>query len=259
MSFSLCCVVGFVSCWWVERRRQTGQETRTHVSVAPATPSSIAITAATGQFSQISAPANIAGEPASHTAEARAREEIEREVALYPQHMLGAAGVTRVILCRNLTRDNAAVGGVFDYENGIVYLNCSDVSDLHQFCWKLHHELFHAFEYGRRREFAGGQWTSLNPTGFDYPSASSTTDVFNGAAGFVSTYAMTDEIEDRAETFSCLMVDPDLIAARAETDPVIRAKVQWIKAFVRSVCPEADDSFWQRVREHRERERSAGG
>jgi hypothetical protein len=61
---------------------------------------------------------------------------------------------------------------------------------------------------------------------------------------FVSDYAMTSEMEDRAETFAMMVSDPQSFEKLAADSPVLKKKAEKVKAIVREFSPGMNKDFW---------------
>ena len=62
--------------------------------------------------------------------------------------------------------------------------------------------------------------------------------------GFVNHYSTTGVEEDKAELFAIMIVAPDYIGERVQTDSVLRAKSKRMKILLQEFCPDMSDVFW---------------
>ena len=99
-------------------------------------------------------------------------------------------------------------------------------------------------------------WAALNAPGFKYGSGGSkaqdqptTSLLTDKLPGFLNHYSTTGVEEDKAEIFANLMVDFEYVQLRAEQDPVLKAKVERMKALLAAFCPAMNDDLWKKVRE----------
>ena len=61
--------------------------------------------------------------------------------------------------------------------------------------------------------------------------------------GFFNNYAATGQEEDKAETWSHMVRNPDFIT----DDPYVHKKIQYLRRVMRDRFPTLDDLFWERV------------
>lgn len=107
------------------------------------------------------------------------------------------------------------------------------------FWWTIYHEFFHIFD----PEVKDKKWKRINRRNFVY-----TGNVFHEArrsgkkrksskleftevdykSDFVSSYAMSEEREDRAETFADMMTEGKNFLRRIEKNSVIKKKMEYI-------------------------------
>jgi hypothetical protein len=151
---------------------------------------------------------------------------LARTFARYPTHVLEAAQIERVTLCTTLEEVGlqSRLVGVADLEARRLLVN------LVGFIWEaddpedqtVHHELFHLLDWALRPATYEDdpEWSKLNVADFAYG-----TNFETEQQGFVTGYAKTNVIEDRACVFQYLMVQPDATCARAERDPILAAKI----------------------------------
>jgi len=120
----------------------------------------------------------------------------------------------------------------------------------------IHHEFFHIIDYRDDGElYADRRWMDLNPVEFQYGSGgknaqddSSASLMTSDRPGFLNSYSRTGVEEDKAEVFANMIVNGGLLAGRASTDPVLRAKMERMKELLAKFCPEIDDTFWEAAR-----------
>ncbi len=167
------------------------------------------------------------------TAEAvtRAAERFFKALEALPEDFIKRSGLRYVTFLERPTLKNVPVGGVAGGET--IFLNV-DFSER-----TVYHEFFHIFD----PKPVERQWTRLNPkkffyTGNDYYSAHLSRNkrkrkdryfaegTFD--ADFVSRYAMSNEVEDRAETFAAMMVEKERFLQRTEKSEVMKRKMKFI-------------------------------
>ena len=151
---------------------------------------------------------------------------------------LGAAfvkksGLKQVVICRNLKLNGMVCAGVA--KDDCMYLAQGATKKI------IFHELFHIFDPKRKNK----DWTMLNNRQFRYwginfpdrpASAASRREFlqyykktgYKFTADFVSNYAQTSEVEDRAETFAVMLVEGMDFQKRVEKSKVLYNKMQFI-------------------------------
>ena len=175
------------------------------------------------------------------------------EFSLYPPSLIRRCGMKRVVLCKDLAFDGQLRAAIPDFEHDTLYLDVLRGGyDRLYVCKVLHHEFFHIVDYrDDGRLYEDKEWAKLNSPGFKYgtggkhaqneASASELTDRF---PGFLNYYSTTGVEEDKAEVFANLIVNSEYVTWRANTDRVVRAKVQLLKKLLAKFCPEVDEAFW---------------
>jgi Putative zinc-binding metallo-peptidase len=171
-------------------------------------------------------------------------------IDIFPTWFLEATKLNTVVLCRNLRLRGVRAGGVAS-SNGIIALDVPIYSPV------IYHELFHIADKQRNNP----EWNKLNNKQFVYGG-----NVFNPDSGkmgnsetqkmvsaksnaairkdFVSDYAMTSEMEDRAETFAMMVSDPQRFEKLAADSPVLKKKAEKVKEIVREFSPGMNKDFW---------------
>ncbi|AXR60989.1 LIC13305 family lipoprotein [Leptospira mayottensis] len=195
-------------------------------------------------------------------------ELLKMEISRYPRGYWIKAGVEYVQLCRNFD------GGSMDLVSNIMYLNVLDeigkrriydsetstfISPLDYYArlGTIHHELTHAVDKSLGFILFDPAWGSLNYAGFQYgnhygPQQNNPhPQVFSHPLpGFVSLYATTNHVEDRAEIGQGIMgpiSDYNRLIRFCQSDPIIAAKVnrtisEWKEFWP---FPGAENSDWK--------------
>ncbi len=109
----------------------------------------------------------------------------------------------------------------------------------------LHHEFFHLLDYsiqGSRSE--DPEWAALNPRDFTYGSGGERTSRFIAyfpplleEPGFLTAYGTMSLAEDKAELFSLLKTEPELVHRRRANDPFVDAKTRLLISRLNEECP----------------------
>jgi hypothetical protein len=196
------------------------------------------------------------------------REEIEPLLArffaamdIFPVRFLKRTGLTAVSFCHDLHFRELPAAGVAS--GNLICLSSGFDSKV------VYHELFHVIDAGPVNE----KWTRLNRPTFAYGgsqfkplggdeelvrrnkrqqqeleqqkqlAAAAAADV-SLRVDFVSDYAMTLEVEDRAETFAFMVADPADFSARCRESGVLVQKAALIRDIVRDYAPAMNKDFW---------------
>ena len=169
---------------------------------------------------------------------------------IFPVRFLQETKLNTVVLCRNLRLNGQLAGGVAS-STGIIALNVPIHTHV------IYHEMFHIAD----KQPVNDEWTKLNSKQFAYggnkfqsddegldksdkrkmSSAKKSTDI---RQDFVSDYATTSEMEDRAETFAVMVTDPKQFEKLASTSPVLKRKADKVKSIVREFSPGMSKDFW---------------
>lgn len=180
-----------------------------------------------------------------------------REFSLYPPALMKLAGLKRVVLCKRLSFAGQLRAAIPDFEHETLYLDVirGGWQPLY-LCKVLHHEFFHMVDY--RDDgllYEDKPWASLNRSTFKYGTGGKNAQRVSEACtltdkypGFLNYYSTTGVEEDKAELFANLIVEPEYVEGRAQTDPVLKAKVQALRALMASFCPDLNGQFWERAR-----------
>ena len=160
-------------------------------------------------------------------------EKFYRTLEKLPPSFLEKSRIRYVIFLDNLTLKNVPAGGVACDDT--IYLNPR--FNAHT----VYHEIFHTFDNCQIN--LNRKWLSLNDKKFVYTGSgfgAVKTNKFrrkrreeNLATGrfdqdFVSRYAMSNDVEDRAETFAFMVVEGPKFLERTEASPVLKRKMEYI-------------------------------
>ena len=173
---------------------------------------------------------DISGSFPSSSVVAKSAERFYKALEYLPPDLIKKSGLKYVTFLRNLKLNGQPAGGAAG--GGVIYLP-PDFAEK-----TVYHEFFHIFEKSRKNE----TWCKFNPPGFRY-----TGNQFYGSKfskkeqkqirknirkddvqeAFVSTYAMSAEGEDRAETFAFMIVEGKRFLKRTK-NPVMKMKMEYI-------------------------------
>ena len=143
------------------------------------------------------------------------------------------SGLKQVIICRNLKLNGMVCAGVA--RGDCMYLSQGATKKI------IYHELFHIFDPKRQNK----EWTKLNDSrfrywGIDFPDRPASGEKrhalaeyyrnigYKFAVDFVSNYAQTSEVEDRAETFAAMVNEGAAFLERTKKSTVLYNKMLFI-------------------------------
>jgi len=164
---------------------------------------------------------------------------------MLPISFIRKSGIRKVLFCSSINYNGSAAAGLASGDT--IYL-ASDNG------WVIYHELFHIADPQRKNS----RWTILNNRNFLY-TGSQFRDVKLTAAqrkkmendptdysgDFASNYAMTFEWEDRAETFTLMLMSPGTFAEKAGASPVLAKKGALIREISKRFSSEMDADYWE--------------
>ena len=181
-------------------------------------------------------------------------------IDIFPVRFLKRTGLDTVVFCHDLKLRGVPAGGVAS--GNVIYLASSFNSHV------VYHELYHVADPSRENT----KWTKLNDKKFAYggskfdPAEGNKRQIERAAAaredaglrgGFVSDYAMSSEVEDRAETFAFRVANPKVFAEQCKTSSVLTQKEALVKDMVRDFSPAMNKDFWVFIAESNDETRLA--
>ena len=161
-------------------------------------------------------------------------ERVFEALEIFPPAFLEKSRIRYVTFLDDLTLRKVPAGGVASGDT--IYLKTTADSRT------VYHELFHTFDPSLQIN-QNRKWMSFNDRNFVYTGSgfiSMKTTKFrrkkrqdNLESGrfdrdFVSRYAMSNDVEDRAETFAFMMAEGPAFLKRAEASPVLKKKMEYI-------------------------------
>jgi hypothetical protein len=180
--------------------------------------------------------------PGVHRSAAQHLRIIDQELARYSRGLLRISGVRQIAFVQSLA-NRSEVGVAFvDFAAGVMYWNLGYDSKDDYLRHAVHHELFHGIDLRLNGAIGNDDpaWLTLNDRGFKYgPGGHIVREGFkadhsDASPGFVSRYARTGAMEDKAETFSNMM-RPDArqwLERQMERDAVLAAKVKHLQGII---------------------------
>ena len=158
-------------------------------------------------------------------------ERFFRALNRLPASFVAKSGLKYVTFVTGLHLNNVPAAGVASGETIWLAADCSIKT--------IYHELYHIFDPPGKTK----QWLKLNPPGFVYTGSafrqeklskfkrkrmSGNLEENRYKDDFVSRYAMSNEREDRAETFAFMIVEGNKFLRRTEKSPVMKKKMEYI-------------------------------
>ena len=180
---------------------------------------------------QVTPRGGIAGTPVPRARVPELSERFFRSINRLPESFISKSGLKYVTFVTGLQLNNAPAAGVASGDTIYLAADC----DAHT----IYHELYHIFDPPGKNK----QWLKLNPGGFVYTGSvfyqerlskfkrkkmSANLEDGRFKDDFVSRYAMSNEREDRAETFAAMIVEGERFLRRTEKSPVMKKKMEYI-------------------------------
>lgn len=180
--------------------------------------------------------------------------EIRRELSIYPLSFIRYARLDRVVNCGAIYVQSDAgwerAVGVSIHEFHTLLIDSNHYPQ-ELFIQILHHELYHFIDDQQGKSGCDVEWTNLNVPDFKYKTVHVDTLLNQPPQGFVTYYATSDAGEDKAETFAMMVSNPERVKQMVAIDSILERKVSFMKRRVKTICPEMDDAFWERISKQR--------
>ena len=184
--------------------------------------------------------------PNSKTVE-KCAERFYKILEYLPAELIVKSGLKYVTFLNGLKLNGQYAGGIASGNTIYLMVNFTEAA--------VFHEFFHVFDPKAKDE----KWRNLNDKSFSYTGSKFYQMDYSKKEerkikknirkdriqeGFVSTYAMSFEHEDRAETFAYMIVEGKKFLKRTK-NPVMKAKMEYImELFIQRKL--LDQSFWDR-------------
>ena len=177
---------------------------------------------------------------------------LSKELSLYSTKVFKKCNLRKIILCKNLVSSGEKRAGLAEPKwifSGLlgnnILINVDAPLDSYARS-VIHHELYHLIDDSDDiNGMYDNHWKDLNHPKFSYHDDLFANQIPKIANGFVSSYAMTAVHEDKAETFSHMIVDYKGIEKLGKTDAVLRRKIERMKVLMNKFSSEFDESFWK--------------
>ena len=166
-----------------------------------------------------------------------------------PANFIKRSGLKYVTFLKNLTLNNVPAGGVARGDSIYLVVGFSDKT--------VYHELFHIFDPRPKDR----KWTRLNDKKFVYTGSDFYSEKVSSVKrkrkaqnlqegtfndDFASRYAMSNEKEDRAETFAFMVSEKQMFLTRTAKSTVLRKKMEFIVRLT-SKNNLLGSNFWQEI------------
>lgn len=187
------------------------------------------------------------------------------EFSKYPRDFMETSHLKRIVLVEQLVRSGQDSAGIPVSKMETLYYDVTYFKD--QLSARvyaravMHHEFFHMLdeEWNGRSYRKDPKWAALNPSGFKYgaggaaanrgPDRLSLFALSHPQPGFASKYATSGIEEDKAVIWAAMFVPErwTILKKLMAVDPVIGAKVQYLREVARSKSPEMEGEYWEIV------------
>lgn len=174
---------------------------------------------------------------------------LEYELEQYPADFFRKINVENIFLVKKLVHGNESIEGLSICDGGI-FLSIEKHFSF-DLSW-IDHEFYHSVDCNDRKNNSYSEenqkWENLNSKTFSYNNVDSVSPFKDfPAPGFVSSYAMTNAREDRAEVYGCLFnssCTAQLDNKIGEGDIILEKKEAFIKNNIQKNFPQMDDTYW---------------
>ncbi len=180
----------------------------------------------------------------------RLSQRFFQTIKIFPKNFLKESGIRYVTFLSKPRLKGVQVGGLALKEKQTIYLSTTFTAKT------VYHEIYHVFDPSRKNE----DWCSLNAHNFIYVGSKYYSENLSKTqsqkarknirkmtfdADFVSRYAMSNEEEDRAETFAYMMVEGRSFLRRTQRSHVLKKKMDYIIQ-ITTENNTLSASFWKR-------------
>lgn len=178
---------------------------------------------------------------------------LAKELELYPKELFKSIKLKQIVFVGDLKWRDQTRLAIPNVVSGVMYVDPFPMYTLNYMIRCFHHELLHMLDYKMMGGYAKSDpdWEELNPPGVTYGNGGKYNRDSNAflmkVPHFINAYAQSATEEDKAETWSAMVVHPTSIIEHDER--VIRKKGERIAHRVRTqICPQMDHRFWQRCK-----------
>ncbi len=177
------------------------------------------------------------------------------EFSKYPLAFLQACNIRQVLLVEQLMVGNQKRNGAAAAQINALAFDIGLIANKRHIQNSIHHEFFHYIEqhFNGVQSFKDPHWAALNPKGFRYLSSGAdafakgvTFEITHPKPGIINDYCLYALEEDKAEVWTLNFFPEQWAKVRPFllSDPIVAAKVRFLRAFARSKCKAMDDAYW---------------
>lgn len=166
------------------------------------------------------------------------------EYSRYPLAWLEYITPPVIVFVKSVGVQGEVVGGV---EQGVIVYNISSINDKVFSKRLIHHEIMHWVEH-RSRTYYDVSWpANINDYLQKYDFKSKYNYLEHPKSGFVTGYAETNSLEDKAETYSYLFTSEGLkkLNEWSQKDDLVKNKVKYLKHFIKQRVDKMDEKYFE--------------
>lgn len=178
---------------------------------------------------------------------------LANELSIYTPQFIRDSNVERLVLCANLFSRKHSVSGLAEmglFKIDTLFLDLSHTRQHYEFSRRtFHHELFHAIDFSDTFEgYIDTEWRKLTDTDYVYlANEDNFTSTESSKPGFITVYSTRSALEDKAELYSYMVMEYEMVLKRCQTDQVLARKVAHMKELLRQFSPHYDELFWDKI------------
>ena len=179
------------------------------------------------------------------------------EFGKYPTDFIRASKLKRVIFVQGLTIGQQKRAAFPDTRGEDLLFDVTSAQNERYARHVVHHEFYHMLEddWNGSAYYKDPNWSLLNEAQFQYGAGGaayqtgSVWEFNHPKTGFINIYATSGLEEDKAEIWAVMFVAENwrMIEPMLASDPVLRAKVSYMREFARSKSPTMSIDFWSEV------------
>lgn len=166
------------------------------------------------------------------------------ETTNYPLQWWDYAVPPFIVFVKALRVQGEIVGGV---EQGAVIYNISSINNPEETKRVIHHELMHWVEHSTRTRGDSAWPEPKNSYTAVYDLTSDSNFIEHPENGFITGYAKTNPLEDKAEVYAFLFTPSlrDNLERYANRDPELSKKVKYLKDFIKARVTNMDEGYFE--------------
>ncbi|MCH7903426.1 MAG: hypothetical protein IH944_02535 [Armatimonadetes bacterium] len=183
------------------------------------------------------------------------------EFSKYPRDFMEASNLKKIVLVEQILKEGRSRPAAPRVSEEMLYFDVTRFKNPVYARNLVHHEFFHMIDeewYGSQT-FSDPKWTAFNLSDFKYGSGGEAAILASGGQslwplshpqpGFASKYTMSAIEEDKATLWAAMFVPERwaLLKKIIAVDPIVGAKVRFLREFARSKSPEMEGEYWEIV------------